>query len=133
MIVTIVCDVLGEENNGTTMAAMNLIRYLHKQGHKVKVLCADKDKQTLENHYVVPNKSFGKSLDKLVDKIGVSLAQPDMKVIESAIVGSDIVHLMVPFALSNAALKVALENNIPVTAGFHMQAENFTSYFKLQI
>ena len=28
MIITIVCDVLGEENNGTTVAAMNLIRHL---------------------------------------------------------------------------------------------------------
>lgn len=26
--ITIVCDVLGEENNGTTIAAMNLIRSL---------------------------------------------------------------------------------------------------------
>lgn len=26
--ITIVCDVLGEENNGTTIAAMNLIRFL---------------------------------------------------------------------------------------------------------
>ena len=28
MKITIVCDVLGEENNGTTLAAMNLIRAL---------------------------------------------------------------------------------------------------------
>lgn len=28
MKITIVCDVLGEENNGTTIAAMNLIRFL---------------------------------------------------------------------------------------------------------
>ena len=28
MIICVVCDVLGKENNGTTIAAMNLIRSL---------------------------------------------------------------------------------------------------------
>ena len=35
MIITVVCDVLGEENNGTTIAAMNLVRSLKKKGHNV--------------------------------------------------------------------------------------------------
>ena len=33
MKIAIVCDVLGEENNGTTIAAMNLIRSLKAKGH----------------------------------------------------------------------------------------------------
>ena len=37
--ITIVCDVLGEENNGTTIAAMNLIRSLKAKGHNVTVVC----------------------------------------------------------------------------------------------
>lgn len=37
-----VCDVLGEENNGTTIATMNLLNYLKHKGHEVRVLCADK-------------------------------------------------------------------------------------------
>ena len=44
MTITIVCDILGEENNGTTIACMNLIRYLRAQGHTVRVVCADQDK-----------------------------------------------------------------------------------------
>lgn len=35
MIVAVICDVLGEENNGTTIAAMNLIRTLRAKGHQV--------------------------------------------------------------------------------------------------
>ena len=31
MVITIVCDVLGQENNGTTIAAMNLVRSLKKR------------------------------------------------------------------------------------------------------
>ena len=45
MTITIVCDVLGKENNGTTIAAMNLIRYLKSKGHTVRVLCSDQEKR----------------------------------------------------------------------------------------
>jgi len=44
MKVTIVCDVLGTENNGTTIAAMNLVRSLRSRGHEVKIVCPDADK-----------------------------------------------------------------------------------------
>lgn len=44
MKITMVCDVLGKENNGTTIAAMNLIRYLREHGHEVRVLCCDQDR-----------------------------------------------------------------------------------------
>lgn len=131
MIVTVVCDVLGEENNGTTIAAMNLIRFLQKQGHTVRVLCADQNRKGQDGFYVVPNRSFGKVLDAYVAKVGVTLAKPDVDVVKSSIEGSDIVHIMVPLSLGMCAVKVARELNIPMTAGFHMQAENLTSYFKL--
>ena len=131
MIIPVVCDVLGEENNGTTIAAMNLIRFLKKQGHTVKVLCADQNKKGQEGFYVVPNKSFGKLLDKYVANIGVSLAKADKDIVTSALQGSDLIHIMLPFSLGMCSVKIAKELNIPVTAGFHMQAENLTSYIKL--
>ena len=131
MIVTVVCDVLGEENNGTTIAAMNLIRFLKSQGHTVRVLCADQNKKGEEGYYVVPNLNLGKLLNKYVKKVGVTLAKPEKDVIESAIQGADIIHAMLPFLLTMKTIKVAKELNIPVTAGFHMQAENLTSYFKI--
>ena len=55
MTITIVCDILGEENNGTTIACMNLIRFLRAQGHTVRVVCADQDKAGNECFYVVPS------------------------------------------------------------------------------
>lgn len=133
MIITIVCDVLGEENNGTTVAAMNLIKFLKKQGHTVRILCGDQDKKDMENVFVVPNLNLGKLLNKYVDKVGVTLAKPDKQIIKHAIKGSDLIHIMVPLSLGISTCKIAREfyPNIPITAGFHMQAENFTSYFKL--
>lgn len=131
MIVTIVCDVLGEENNGTTVAAMNLIRYLKSQGHTVRILCGDQDKKGMEDVYVVPNLNFGKVLNKYVSKVGVTLAKPDKEIITQALTGCDLCHIMVPLSLGLSACNIARKIHLPITAGFHMQAENFTSYFKL--
>lgn len=131
MIITVVCDILGEENNGTAVATMNLIRYLRSEKHTVRILCADQSKIGEEDFFVVPNRSLGKALDKLVSRVGVSLAKPDMQVILKALIGAEHVHIMLPLGLGMAAAEAAYELNIPVTAGFHMQAENLTAYLKL--
>lgn len=38
MKVAMICDVMGQPNNGTTLAALNLIRYLRDAGHTVTVI-----------------------------------------------------------------------------------------------
>lgn len=131
MKIAIVCDVLGEENNGTTIAAMNLIRYLKKQGHEVRIICADKNRENEENVYVVPNLNLGKVLNAYVAKVGVSLARADEAIVRKGLEGVDHVHILLPFALGKVAARIARENNLPTTASFHMQAQNFTSYIKL--
>ena len=128
MIITVVCDVFGEENNGTVIAEMNLIRFLQKQGHIVRILCGDQSKKGKENFYVCPNLNLGKPLNNYVKKVGVSLTRPDKKIIRAALDGAEVVHLMIPLALSMKAVKIARKMNIPITAGFHMQAENLTSH-----
>ena len=131
MTFLIVCDVLGEENNGTTIAAMNLIRFLKSRGHTVRILCADQDKKGEDGVYVVPNMHFGKALDAYVAKVGVTIARADEKIVREALAGVDHVHTMLPFSLGMKIVQIAKEMGLPVTAGFHMQAENFTSYVKL--
>lgn len=131
MIITIVCDVLGEENNGTTIATMNLIRHLKKQGHTVRILCGDQNRKGQENVFVVPNYNLGKLLNNYVHKAGVTLAKPDKDVIKQALDGTDHVHIMIPLPLGIATAKLAKEMGLSITAGFHMQAENFTCYVKL--
>lgn len=131
MIITVVSDVLGEENNGTTIAAMNLIRFLKERGHTVRVLCCDQNRKGEEGYYVVPCRTLGKFLDKYVKKVGVTLSKPQEDIVRAALDGVEHVHSILPFALGKMALKVAQETGIPFTAGFHMQAQNFTSYFKM--
>lgn len=129
MIICVVADVLGEENNGTTIACMNLIRALEKN-HTVRVLCADKSKKDNPNYYVTNTMNLG-PFNNFVEKVGVQLAKADMDIINKALDGVDACHIMLPFSLGNHAVKVCNLKNIPVTAGFHMQAENLTSYIKL--
>ncbi|MDE5671686.1 MAG: glycosyltransferase [Eubacterium sp.] len=131
MTVTVVCDVLGEENNGTTVATMNLVRYLKSRGDTVRILCADQNRKEDENVFVVSNIDFGILLNAFIDKVGVSLAKPDEDIIRNAIIGADVVHIMFPLQLGIVSVRIATELGIPVTAGFHMQAQNFTAYFKL--
>ena len=59
MITAVACDVLGEENNGTTIAAMNLIRYLKKRGHEVRVICPDEGRRNEPGFFVVPQLNAG--------------------------------------------------------------------------
>lgn len=130
MNILVVCDVLGNETNGTTIAAMNLIRYLQKN-HNVKILCADESKKGLENYYVVPNLSLGNFLDKIVQKNNVTLAKPQNDIIEQALVGVEHVHIMLPFILGRRVLKLIENSSISITAGFHAQAENVSAHVRL--
>ena len=133
MKITVVCDVLGEETNGTTLAAANLIRYLQSQKDiELNVLCADQEKKELSNYYVVPNLSFGKLIDSLIAKNNVKLAKPDDEIVVKALKDAEHVHIMLPFVLGRHALKYCKQHGITTTAGFHAQAENLSSHFRVQ-
>lgn len=128
MLVTVVADVFGKANNGTTIAAIHLIDALKKAGHEVRIVCPDEDKKEKDNFYIVGTYWVG-PFQSIVDKNGVSLAKPDRKTLDEALEGSDEVHIMMPFAVGRKALKIALKKGIPVSAGFHVQAENVTAHF----
>lgn len=131
MKITIVCDVLGEANNGTTLAALNLIRSLKQKGHRVTVLCPDQEKKGVPGYVVVPTRNLG-IFNGYVAKNGVSLAKPDDLLISQAVQGADVVHIMLPFTLGRRAVFFAKQMAIPVSSGFHVMAENVTSHVFLQ-
>lgn len=131
MKVAVIADVLGEENNGTTTACMNLVRYLKSQGDEVTIVCCDQDKKGQEGYAVVGTYNLGPLINYMVARNGVALARPDKKIIEPVIANADVVHIMMPFALGKKAVKIANKLNKPVTAGFHVQAENFTTHIGL--
>ena len=130
MKIVVVCDVLGKENNGTTIAAMNLIRYLKSKGHDVRVICPDADKAGLPGFFIVPVFNVG-PFNNYVKKNGVTLAKVDKDIIEQAMDGADVIHIMIPFILGRYAIRYAKLHNIPVSCGFHCQAENITNHIFL--
>ena len=98
MTIVVVCDVLGKENNGTTIAAVNLIRSLRKKGHTVRVICPDEDKKGMPDYYVVKPLNLG-PFNGYIKKNGVSIAKPDKAIIKEALRGADHLHLMTPLPL----------------------------------
>ena len=85
MNVTIVCEVLGKANNGTTVAALNLIRSLKEKGHNVKVICPDADREGLEGYYILPVTNMGGIINGILEKNHVTLAKYDVQIIYDAI------------------------------------------------
>lgn len=128
MQITIIAPVLGEENNGTTVATFNLIRSLREKGHQVNVVCGDEYRKGEEGFFILPKLSLG-PINPIVKANNVVLAKLDKRIIRQACKGSDVVHVTMPLFLGARVAKfVKQELNIPVTGGFHAQAENFSSH-----
>ena len=127
MKIAIVADVLGEENNGTVVACMNLIRYLKQRGHELHIVCPDETKEGLEGYYILKHFSFG-IFNKYMMKNGVAPAKADYDIIRSAIEGVDVCHILLPFSAGKCARIICEELGIPFTAAFHAQAENISAH-----
>ena len=78
MKITIICDVPLKENNGTAIAALNLIHFLKKQGHFLKIICPESDIPLLEDEIRVPKINFF-FFNGYVEKNGVTLGKPEKK------------------------------------------------------
>lgn len=130
MNIVIVCDILGKKNNGTTIASYNLINAMKAKGHNVTVVCCDQEKEGEDGFVIVDQMNFG-ILNKIVERNGVTIPKVNKKELLRAILGCDIVHIMLPFPMGVRACKIAKRLGKPVTAGFHCQAELVTSHFGL--
>ena len=67
MKITMICDVLGEANNGTTLAALNLIAHLRGKGHQLTVVSPDAYR-TEAGFVAVPELNLGFLLNKVLQK-----------------------------------------------------------------
>lgn len=129
MKITIVADVLGVESNGTVMTIRRLIDNLVKKGHEVRVVSPYKnDESENPKYYAVARRNFG-IFDRYVTKLNdVNFGVPDKAIIRKAIEGADVVHIILPFKMGKAALKICRELRVPYTSAFHCQPENVTSH-----
>lgn len=127
MKILLVIDQFYSANNGMTISARRFAKILSDHGHEVRVAStgAQGDTPYLMKVYHIP------VFDKLVTSQGMSFAIPDDKLLYNAVSWADVVHLLVPFALSRRAIEIADELGVPYTAAFHVQPENITSSIHL--
>ena len=71
MKIVIICDILGEKNNGTTIASYNLINSVKAKGHEVTVVCCDQDKKEDEGFIIVDQLNLG-PLNKIIERNGIT-------------------------------------------------------------
>lgn len=129
MKIAIIADVLGEENNGTTITTKRLIENMKAKGHEVFVVSP---LQTSENgYYTLSTRNFY-IFNSYFEKNGVALAKPDKNILKEVISKVDVVHILLPFKTGRYAIKLAKELGKPVTTAFHSQAENVTAHFGLK-
>lgn len=63
-------------------------------------------------------------VDILIRKQGYSFAKPDDDIIREAVHWADVVHLEEPFALEEHVVRIAKQEEVPLTATYHLHPEN---------
>ena len=91
MKITVVADVLGQENNGTTTTIKRMIKGLVERGHEVTVVSPMKDDESKNPKYItVRTRDFG-IFNGYLAKNGVELGRPEKdKILEVAAIATDL-------------------------------------------
>ena len=127
MKITLVADVYGEGNNGTSITAKRLVENLKNRGHEVKVISA-----ASESDFVLPERKIPVFQNYINKQNGVAFADVDEEKLREGIAGSDVVHILLPFRVGREGMKIARELHIPYTTAFHCQPENITSHIGMK-
>ena len=128
MKILLVIDQFDAANNGTTISAKRFATHLREHGNEVRVISTGAPS---EDKYVVAEWKMPIG-ENLIKAQGMAFAKPEIDVLENAISWADVVHFMMPFALSIEGLKVCQKLGVPHTAAFHVQPENITSSIGLK-
>ena len=141
MKILLISDQFYAANNGMTISGRRFARALIAHGHEVRVVSTDQEQKAGEFWDTLPGqaeaaqacreyimqKQYIPLFDKLVSSQGMTFAKTDKAKLEKAIEWADIIHLLVPFALSHHAIQIARKMGKPFTGAFHVQPENITA------
>lgn len=120
MKVLLVIDQYDGVTNGTTMTARRLAECLRRRSHEVRIASSGPDREGIWGfgEFRIP------VFDPLVKAQGYVFAGCDEAKMRQAVGWADLVHVLMPFPLEKLAVKVALDMDKPLTAGYHLQPEN---------
>lgn len=127
MNILLIIDQYFSANNGMTISARRFATKLKEHGNNVQVVSTG---QKGDTKYLMENQHIP-VFDSLITSQGMTFAKPNYYILKKAILWADIVHFLVPFALSHEGMKIAQELGVPFTAAFHVQPENITSSIHL--
>ncbi len=132
MKITIIADMYGTQDNGTSTAVKNLSKNMQKRGHQVTVVScyAGENESGIKYIQVQPRHFMG--LKNYIRRNGVMLGKPEIDKLIQGIVGADIVQLMMPFKMSRAVIPLCKMLNIPFTTSTHVQPENIFAHIGLK-
>jgi len=131
LIITLVNDTFNINNNGITISAMYFAESLQKKGHKIRIVTyGDPGKSGIDpstgfEMFYVPELNIPIAT-YFAHKQNTLFAKPVKKTLESAIKGSDVVHIYQPWPLGSRAQRIAKKLKVPAISAFHIQPENIT-------
>lgn len=128
MKILFVIDDFVSSNNGTTISCRRFADELRRQGQQVRILgvCDPLEKEA----YVLDKYDFP-IIEPLLRKYDFHFPKIDISTIRRAIEWADVVHCMMPYALTYRCLPIIRELNKAATSAFHIQPENILSAINL--
>ena len=120
-----------QPTNGTTASCIRFAKELEKKGHEVTIVGCDRIVgEKYHRYYGLPKYHFPLA-DKAIVKDGFLLCKLIYDTLYKAIEGQDLVHVFLPYKLSNMCRLIAQEKGIPVTTAFHIVPQNNTAAIHL--
>ena len=131
MKILFVLECANQPTNGTTASCIRFAKELEKKGHEVTIVGCDRIVgEKYHRYYGLPKYHFPVT-DPLIVKGGFLVCRCIIKTLREAIKGQDVVHLFLPFKLSNVCRLIAQEEGIACTTAFHIVPQNVTAAMHL--
>ena len=126
MKILFVLECANQTTNGTTASCLRFANELEKKGHEVSIIGCDRIVgEKYHRYYGLPKYHFPVT-DPLIVKGGFLVCRLIYKTLYEAIKGQDVVHLFLPFKLSNVCRLICQEQGIAFTTAFHIVPQNVT-------
>ena len=131
MKILFVLECANQSTNGTTASCIRFAKELEKKGHEVSIVGCDRIVgEKYHRYYGLPKYKFPVT-DSLIVKGGFLVCRMVYKTLREAIRGKDVVHLFLPFKLSNVCRLIAQDEGVPCTTAFHIVPQNVTAAMHL--
>lgn len=131
MKILFVLECANQLTNGTSSSCLRFAEELEKKGHEVSIIGYDHITNGGWHRYYGLPKYKMPFADGAIVKDGFLLCKMVYKTIEEAIIGQDLVHLFLPFKLSNVCRLYAQKHGVAVTTAMHIVPQNCTAAIHL--